>query len=141
MKSRRTARKRALHVIFEVDIRCVGVDEVLVGKREAGEDELSDFCLELIRGVVEKRDYLDRISKKYSENWELERMPAVDRNIMRLGLYELLFRDDIPPGATIDEAVRLAKEFSTEMSGKFVNGLLGRVERDLEAGVLSLPHQ
>ena len=141
MKSRRTARKRALHAIFEADIRGVGMNEVLLGKREAGEEEPSTFCLELIDGVMENRDYLDGISAKYSENWELDRMPVVDRNVLRIGLYELLFREDIPAGATIDEAVRLAKELSTEMSGKFVNGILGRVERDLEAGKLSLPGQ
>lgn len=113
--------------------------EVLEGKRQVGESEQGLFTLELVKGVRMNLPAIDKVLSDYSVGWEIERMPRVDRNILRMSLYELFFMDDIPPGATIDEAVELAKEFSTEDSGKFINGLLGMVNRDREEGKLALP--
>lgn len=132
-------RRYALRILFEMDINSSSLDEVLEGKRQVGEDEPGDFTISLVRGVGEHLPEIDRVISDYSEGWQLERMPRVDRNVLRMSMYELFFVEDIPPGATIDEAVELAKAFSTDDSGKFINGVLGRVNRDREAGKLSLP--
>jgi N utilization substance protein B len=89
------------------------------------------FADPLIRGVLERRDDLDATIKKYALNWDLHRMAAVDRNILRLAVFEMFHRDDIPPVVSINEAVDIAKRFSTQDSGKFVNGILDRVKGDL----------
>jgi N utilization substance protein B len=136
---RRNERRYALRVLFEMDMNDSSLEEVLNGKSKVGEDEPSEFTLKLVRGVQVHADRLDRLISGYAEGWDLDRMPRVDRNILRMSLFEILYVEDIPPGATIDEAVELAKSFSTEDSGKFVNGLLGRINRDREAGKLPLP--
>ncbi len=134
--ARRRQRRQALRILFEMDMNNSTLEEVLEGKARVGEEGPAPFTLDLARGVVENRAWLDGIISRYAEGWELERMPRVDRSILRMALYELFYMDDIPPGVTIDEAVELAKVFSTEDSGRFVNGLLGRVNRDRESGKL-----
>ena len=89
------------------------------------------FADPLIRGTVEHRNQLDEQIKKYAQNWELHRIAAVDRNILRLAIYEMIHREDIPPIVSINEAVDIAKKFSTEDSGKFVNGILDKVKGEL----------
>ena len=89
------------------------------------------FADPLIRGALEHRDELDAQIKKYAVNWELHRMAVVDRNILRLAIYEMLYREDIPPVVSINEAVDIAKKFSTEDSGKFVNGILDKFKGEL----------
>ncbi len=89
------------------------------------------FAEGLIRGVLDKRNSLDDTIKKHAKNWDLHRMAAVDRNILRLAIYEMLFRDDIPPVVSINEAVDIAKKFSTQDSGKFVNGILDKVKSEV----------
>jgi N utilization substance protein B len=137
LSSRSRQRRYALRILFEMDINGSSPEEVLEGKSRVGEEAPGEFTLDLVRGVEEQRPELDRIISDYAEGWDLERMPLVDRNILRMSLYELFYMEDIPSGATIDEAVELAKSFSTEDSGKFVNGVLGRVNRDRDAGRLS----
>lgn len=97
----------------------------------AGEVAVRTFAESLIRGVLERRNEIDEQIRKYAKNWDLHRMAVVDRNVLRLGIYEMLFRQDIPPVVSINEAVDIAKKFSTEDSGKFVNGILDRVKVDL----------
>lgn len=94
-------------------------------KKEA--DQIPDYLRELVVGVGEHREELDRLIIRYSEHWRLERMVAVDRNLLRLAVYELLYRPDIPAKVVINEAVELAKRYGTEASGAFVNGLLDRI--------------
>jgi N utilization substance protein B len=89
------------------------------------------FAEPLIRGALEYRDEADAIITKHAKNWELHRIAAVDRNILRLAIYEMLHRDDIPPVVSINEAVDIAKKFSTQDSGKFVNGILDKVKGEL----------
>ncbi len=89
------------------------------------------FADPLIRGTLEKRDLVDEVIKRHAFNWELHRIAAVDRNILRLAIYEMLHRDDIPPVVSINEAVDIAKKFSTQDSGKFVNGILDKVKSQL----------
>ena len=95
------------------------------------EAETRLFADPLIRGVLEQRDQIDEHIKKHSRNWDFNRIAAVDRNIMRLAIYEMLNREDIPPIVSINEAVDIAKKFSTEDSGKFVNGILDKVKGEL----------
>ena len=89
------------------------------------------FAEPLIRGAIEHRAQIDELIKKYAVNWELHRIAAVDRGILRLAIYEMLYREDIPPIVSINEAVDIAKKFSTQDSGKFVNGLLDKVKSEL----------
>ena len=89
------------------------------------------FAEELVRGVVERRAAIDEKIAQYTEHWDLPRIAAVDRNILRLAMYEMLYRDDIPPVVSINEAVDIAKKFSTHESGAFVNGILDRLKADL----------
>lgn len=97
----------------------------------AEETALRVFAEPLIRGALEHRGKIDEEIKKHAQNWDLHRMAVVDRNILRLAIYEMLFRDDIPPVVSINEAVDIAKKFSTQDSGKFVNGLLDKVKSEL----------
>ena len=89
------------------------------------------FAEPLIRGTIELREELDERIKKYAKNWDLKRMAVVDRNVLRLAIYEMFHRDDIPPIVSINEAVDIAKKFSTDDSGRFVNGILDKVKNDL----------
>jgi N utilization substance protein B len=97
----------------------------------AGEAEVRLFADPLIRGTLEHRDAIDEHIKKHAQNWDFHRIAAVDRNIMRLAIYEMLFREDIPPIVSINEAVDIAKKFSTQDSGKFVNGILDKIKGEL----------
>lgn len=125
MLPRTRARKRALDILHAADSLDRPVLEVL-----AENPDEKEFTRELVEGVVANREELDELIRRYADRWVLERMPIVDRNLLRMGIFELLHRDDIPPAATINEAVELAKLLSTEDSGRFVNGLLGRVARE-----------
>jgi N utilization substance protein B len=91
-----------------------------------------EYAVELVEGVVENRARIDEVLSAVSADWPLERMPAVDRNVLRIGAYELLFRDDVPTGVVISQAVELATALSTDESPKFVNGVLARVARERE---------
>ena len=97
----------------------------------AEEAETRLFADPLIRGVIEHRDAIDEKIKDHAKNWDLHRIATVDRNIMRLAIYEMLYREDIPPIVSINEAVDIAKKFSTQDSGKFVNGILDKIRGEL----------
>lgn len=90
------------------------------------------FARDLVEGVVRQRERIDAVIEKYARDWTLERMANVDRNVLRLAICELLFMPDIPPSVTVDEAVELAKKYSTAESGRFVNGILGNLIRNLD---------
>lgn len=123
--SRHAARKRALDVLYEADLKERPVAEVLA-KHIADADPLPEFAVGLVRGVYRHREEIDTLIEQHSREWKLSRMPIVDRNILRLALFELLHDPEIPRAVAIDEAVELAKELSTADSGRFVNGLLSR---------------
>jgi N utilization substance protein B len=95
-------------------------------------DRVREFAQPLIEGMVNHRHELDERIRKYCENYNLDRISAVDRNVLRLAIYEMLYRDDIPPVVSINEAIELAKTFGGAESGKFVNGILDRVRKDLD---------
>ena len=127
MGARTKARKRALDVLFEADQRGADVLETLAGRVAAGEPPVSDYTVALVEGVVAQSERIDELLTTYSQGWSLERMPAVDRAVLRLGTFELLWRDDVPDAVVISEAVGLARDLSTDESPGFVNGLLARL--------------
>ena len=127
MAARSKARRRALDLLFEAEQR--GLDPlVLLRDRVASADPpLSQYAVTLVEGVTAHRERIDEILSTYSQGWTVQRMPAVDRAVLRIGVYELLWADDVPDAVAIDEAVELAKALSTDQSPSFVNGLLARV--------------
>jgi N utilization substance protein B len=126
--ARGKARKRALDVLYEADLR--GVDPVTtVADRLAQADPpVPAYTVELVEGVSARRVRIDELIATYSEGWTLDRMPPVDRNLLRVAIYELLWCDSVPDAVAINEAVELAKDLSTDESPRFVNGLLGRLQ-------------
>ena len=126
--SRSKARKRALDILFESEARGEDAQEVLA-RRIAGADAppVSDFAATLVEGVIAHRDEIDDVISSYSRGWTMERMPAVDRVILRLGVFEILHLDEVPDPVAIDEAIDLARELSTDDSPRFVNGVLAGV--------------
>ena len=131
MSARSKARKRALDVLYEADIRGTSPVDVLAAtalrRSDEGQASLNEYVTELVDGVQAHREYIDELLGSYSMGWTLDRMPAVDLAILRLGTYELLWRDEVPDAVAISEAVTLAQELSTDESASFVNGLLGRL--------------
>jgi N utilization substance protein B len=127
MSARSKARKRALDVLFEAEQRSAPVLETLAGRVAASDPPVSGYAVELVEGVVAHQARIDELLGTYSRDWPLDRMPAVDRALLRLATFELLWRDDVPDAVVIDEAVTLARSLSTDESPAFVNGLLGRL--------------
>jgi N utilization substance protein B len=127
MSARSKARKRALDVLFESEQRGVDVLDTLAGRIAAADPPVSEFTVELVEGVVAHRDRIDELLTTYSQGWSLDRMPAVDRAVLRLGTFELLWLDDVPDAVVVDQAVELARSLSTDDSPGFVNGVLGRL--------------
>jgi transcription antitermination protein NusB len=127
MTARSKARKRALDVLFEAEIRGEPVLELLALRTDEASPPVSPYAVALVRGVQEHREQIDRLLAAHAQGWTLDRMPAVDRNILRIGTYELLWADAVPDAVAISEAVQLAGELSTDDSAGFVNGLLGRL--------------
>ena len=140
MSARSKARKRALDVLFESEQRGASALETLAGRVAAADPPVGEFTVELVEGVVAHRDRIDELLTTYSQGWSLDRMPAVDRAILRLGTFELLWRDDVPDAVVIDQAVELARSLSTDDSPSFVNGLLGRL-LDLKPSLAPQPPQ
>lgn len=131
---RRQARELAVQFLYQHDLGGGTLEESVAlfwqTQWETAEPTRK-FAEELIRGTIEHQPVIDEKIQKYTEHWELQRIAAVDRNILRLAIYEMLFRDDIPPVVSINEAVDIAKKFSTRESGAFVNGILDRLRADL----------
>ncbi len=133
MPTRRAARERALELAYECEQRGVGASEVL---RDLPV-EPDEYARALVVGIDAHRDEIDAVIRKYSEHWALERMPVIDRALLRLGTFELGWEPEMPTAVVITEAVELAKSYSTKDSGRFVNGLLARIADDIRP---SEPH-
>lgn len=129
MGARTKARKRALDVLFEAEQRGLAPLTMLADRleRPGVETALPQYSVDLVEGYVQHADRIDEILETYSNGWTLDRMPAVDRALLRLATWELLFNDDVPDAVAIDEAVDIAGGLSTDESPSFVNGLLARV--------------
>ena len=129
MGARTKARKRALDVLFEADQRDLPPIELLAQRiaSPGTETSLPQYSVELVEGVVAELPRIDELLATHAHGWTIERMPAVDRALLRLGTWEILFNDDVPDAVAVDEAVELARSLSTDESPAFVNGLLGRI--------------
>ncbi len=133
MSARSKARKRAVDLLYEADLRGVDPLTTLADRVALGQPPVHEYTVELVEGVAAHRGRIDELLTEYAEGWRIERMPGVDRAVLRLGVFEMLWRTDVPDAVAIDEAVELAKTLSTEESPRFVNGVLARVLRDRPA--------
>jgi N utilization substance protein B len=134
MSARSKARKRALDILFQADVRGEDFATVLAAEaRRAASEPAREaswlYAREIVDGVIDNSDEIDEQITTYAKDWTLARMPAVDRAVLRIGVWEILFNDDVPAAVAIDEAVELVKEYSTEEAGAFVHGVLARVAR------------
>ena len=129
MSARGKARKRALDLLYASEMRSESAVVALDRAIEAGEGPTNDYTGVLVRGVVENQARIDELLTEYSQGWTLQRMPAVDRNVLRLGVYELLYVDDVPDAVAVSEAISLVRDLSTDESPTFVNGILGAIEK------------
>jgi N utilization substance protein B len=131
MSARGKARKQALDLLYEADIRGANPSAILESREvtEEGPDArpIREFTRELIAGVVEHSRKIDELIATYAQGWDMDRLAAVDRNILRLGIYEIIWSDDVADGIAIDEAITLAQELSTDDSSTFIHGLLGKI--------------
>jgi N utilization substance protein B len=125
--ARSKARKRALDVLFEAELRGLPVLELLAERITLGSPPVPEYAAGLVRGVAVHTAEIDELISGNAQDWTLDRMPAVDRNVLRIGVYELLWAPDVPDGVVISEAVLLAGDLSTDASPAFVNGLLARI--------------
>jgi len=125
--ARSKARKRALDVLFEAELRGLPVLELLAERITMSSPPVPDYAAELVRGVAVQSARIDELISEYAQDWTMDRMPAVDRNVLRIGVYELLWAPDVPDGVAISEAVLLVRDLSTDASPAFVNGLLARI--------------
>jgi len=127
MSARSKARKRALDVLYESEVRRLPVGGTLADRVADNDPPVNEFTVALVEGVAKHIDVIDDLLETHSVGWSLDRMPAVDRNILRIGTYELLFDDLVPDVVAVSEAVALARDLSTDESPAFVNGLLARL--------------
>jgi len=131
---RRRAREYALQILFQIDFKSQEVsrndfEDFWLDKNES--EDVRKFTEELVRGTIERLDEIDSRLAKVAENWVLKRMAAVDRNILRFAAFEILYRKDIPPAVTINEAVEVAKKFSSSEAAPFINGILDKLAKEM----------
>jgi N utilization substance protein B len=134
VSARSKARKRALDILFQADVRGDEPGVILAAEAQRAASEPAReaswlYAREIVDGVIDHHEEIDELIATHSKDWKIDRMPAVDRALLRMGVWELLHNDEVPTAVVIDEAVELAKEFSTDDSGSFVHGVLARVSR------------
>jgi N utilization substance protein B len=130
---RRRSREFALHVLYQLEISREDISRVLIQQKEHlslgnGDDA---FAERIVHGVQKHGQEIDQLIRQYSENWRLDRMNLIDRNILRMAVFELLYCEDIPPKVTLNEAVELGKKYGSEESGSFINGILDRIRNEV----------
>jgi N utilization substance protein B len=133
---RRQAREWAVQLLFQTEFNPDNLDQALADFWNDEEKKPSErdktYVNEVVNGVIEKRRDVDRTISKYTENWDVERLGVLDRTVLRVAVYEMLFRSDIPPVVSINEAVEIAKAYISKESGRFVNGVLDRIQKELD---------
>ncbi len=134
MNLRRKAREYALQILFQYDLANGNMSEIVENfwKEKKANNKIVSFCSQLVNGTIENINEIDKCISHHSMNWKLERMSTVDRNVLRIATYELLFLKEVPPPVVINEAIEVAKKFGTEDSAKFINGILDAIRRSLE---------
>ncbi len=136
MRKRTKSRELALQMLYELDIKKETLGSFINGFWENSlsyksvEGEVKDFAITLVKGTIEHLEEIDKLISSYAQNWQLKRMAVIDRNIIRMGSFELLYLEDIPPKVSINEAIELAKRYGDVESGKFVNGILDRINKE-----------
>jgi N utilization substance protein B len=133
MAARSKARKRALDILFECEVRGLPLGATLDERVVAAEPPVNEYTVDLIRGVAEHQARIDELVTTYAQGWSLERMPAVDRNALRIGVFEILYVDGVPDAVAVSEALNLVRDLSTDESPGFVNGVLGNIVRNKPA--------
>ena len=133
MRRRRKSREFALQALYQLNISKQDATALLAQFQEhfLPDGEADEFLRRLVLGVLEHCKELDRLIERYSENWRLDRIDVIDRNILRMALFELLYCEDIPPKVTINEAIDLGKRYGSEDSGSFINGILDRIQNEI----------
>ncbi len=137
MRKRTKAREFALQILYQIDITredpkaCL--DDFWKSRKDEAEAEVKEFAEKIVFGTIERKEDIDKVISEAAQNWEIGRMAVVDRNILRLTTYELLYRDDIPPKVSINEAIEIAKKYGDQDSGKFVNGILDKIHKTKRA--------
>ncbi|EWH21135.1 transcription antitermination factor NusB [Bacillus haynesii] len=127
---RRTAREKALQSLFQIDVSDIEPNEAMQHALDGQESDA--FFEQLVYGVLENKEKIDEMIKQHLVNWKLDRLANVDRAILRLSAYEMIFLDDIPVNVSMNEAIELAKQFGDDKSAKFINGVLSNIKSDLE---------
>ena len=136
MRKRTRSRELALQILYQVDVRKDNIDEFIadfwenqIASDDTSDDSVMEFSTTLVNGTLKNLVQIDEYITSYAENWQLSRMAVIDRNIMRMGAFELLYLEDMPPKVAINEAVELAKKYGDTESGKFVNGILDKINK------------
>jgi N utilization substance protein B len=131
LRKRRKSREFALQVLFQLNItKQDPIKAFAQSKENFSKEESDEFAEQIVLGVQEHLQEIDRLIEKYSENWRLDRMSLIDRNILRMAIFELLYCEEIPPKVTLNEAIDLGKRFGTDDSGSFINGILDRIQNE-----------
>ncbi len=132
MGGRRLSREITLKILFQIDLANANMEEALKYAFEDNSfsEEVKEFVLLLVEGVVSNLSEIDKIIINYAKNWSLERITNIDRNILRVAIYEILYLDNVPKNVSINEAIELAKKYGTKSSFSFVNGVLGKIDKD-----------
>ena len=133
MAARSKARKRALDVLFECEVRGLPLGQTLDERVIAAQPPVNEYTVRLIRGIAEQQARIDDLVATYSQGWSIERMPTVDRNALRIGVFEILYVDEVPDAVAVSEAMNLVRDLSTDESPGFVNGVLGNIVRNKAA--------
>jgi N utilization substance protein B len=133
MSARSKSRKRALDVLFECEVRGLALGETLDERVVAAEPPVNEYTVRLIRGIAEHQARIDELVATYAQGWTLDRMPTVDRNALRIGVFEVLYVDEVPDAVAVSEAMNLVRDLSTDDSPAFVNGVLGNIVRNKPA--------
>jgi len=133
MGNRRRDRELALQLLFSIDINAISIENAIKNfALHFTKKEISPFFLQLVKGITNSYLTIDTIIEKTSKNWTINRMSGIDRNILRIGVYELLYCEDIPAKVTINEAIDISKKFGTYESGAFINGILDKINKELQ---------
>ena len=127
MSARTRARKRVLDILYEAEMRSASPQEILARTQADSSDKLNEYVPFLVSGILEKKSIVDETIETYSQEWSLDRMPMVDRELARIGVFEILFQEEVPDAVVINEIVELAGSLSTDDSPAFLNGLLGKI--------------
>ncbi len=135
MQKRRKERKLILEILYQQEITDRTIQFIIENHLYPDpkiSGSITEFCDRILNGISDHKEEIDALIEKFADNWALERLPLLDRNMMRLGIYEMLYEDDIPCGVSINEAIELAKLYGTQDSGKFINGVLGKIALGIE---------